>query len=52
MEPKYKVGQVVKIADNIDQFNEFDHRHLTNAMREAYSDLALICLKCIRGYQL
>lgn len=42
MESKYKVGQVVKIADNIDQFDECDHRYLTNVMREAYSDLALI----------
>lgn len=42
MESKYKVGQVVKIANDIDQFNECDHRYLTNVMREAYSDLALI----------
>ena len=42
MESKYKVGQIVKIADDIDQFNECDHRYLTNVMREAYSDLALI----------
>lgn len=42
MEPKYEIGQVVVIAEDLDQFNECDHRHLTNVMKEAFADLALI----------
>lgn len=42
MESKYKVGQVVTIAECLDSFEESDHRHLTSVMKEAYSDLALI----------
>lgn len=42
MESKYKVGQVVTIAEYLESFEESDHRHLTNVMKEAYSDFALI----------
>ena len=42
MESKYKVGQVVTIAEYLESFEESDHRHLTSVMKEAYSDFALI----------
>lgn len=42
MESKYKVGQVVTIAEYLDSFEESEHRHLTSVMKEAYSDFALI----------
>lgn len=42
MESKYKVGQVVTIAEYLEDFKESDHRHLTEVMKEAYSDFALI----------
>lgn len=43
MESKYKIGQVVTIAEDLDQFyEEGNHRHLTETMKEAFSDLALI----------
>lgn len=42
MESKYKVGQVVTIAEHLESFKESDHRHLTSVMKEAYSDFALI----------
>lgn len=42
MEPKYKVGQVVTIAEYLESFEESNHRHLTETMKEAYSDFALI----------
>ena len=42
MESKYKVGQVVVIDDGLDNFEENEHRHLTQTMKEAYNDLALI----------
>lgn len=42
MESKYKVGQVVTIAEYLESFEESEHRHLTNVMKEAYSDFALI----------
>lgn len=42
MESKYKVGQVVVIDENLESFEENKHRHLTETMKEAYSDLALI----------
>lgn len=42
MEPKYKVGQVVTIAEYLESFEESEHRHLTSVMKEAYSDFALI----------
>lgn len=42
MESKYKVGQVVTIAEYLESFKESEHRHLTKVMREAYSDFALI----------
>ena len=42
MESKYKIGQVVIISEDINTFDENDHRHLTEIMKEAYSDLALI----------
>lgn len=42
MESKYKIGQVVIIAKDLNQFEECEHRHLTETMKEAYGDLALI----------
>ena len=42
MESKYKIGQVVTIAEYLESFEESDHRHLTSVMKEAYSDFALI----------
>lgn len=42
MESKYKVGQVVTIAEYLEDFKESEHRHLTEIMKEAYSDFALI----------
>lgn len=42
MESKYKVGQVVTIAEYLESFEESEHRHLTSVMKEAYSDFALI----------
>lgn len=43
MESKYKIGQVVTIAEDLDRFYEKgDHRYLTEIMKEAYGDLALI----------
>lgn len=42
MESKYKVGQVVIIAEYLEDFKESEHRHLTEVMKEAYSDFALI----------
>lgn len=42
MESKYKVGQVVTIAEYLESFEESDHRHLTSVMKKAYSDFALI----------
>lgn len=42
MESKYKVGQVVTIAEYLESFEESEYRHLTEVMREAYSDFALI----------
>ena len=42
MESKYKVGQVVTITEELESFDENEHRHLTGVMKEAYSDLALI----------
>lgn len=42
MESKYKVGQVVTIAEYLDSFKESEHRHLTEVMKEAYKDFALI----------
>lgn len=42
MESKYKVGQVVIIAEDLEAFEECEHRHLTDTMKEAYNDLALI----------
>lgn len=42
MESKYKVGQVVVIDEDLESFGENEHRHLTNVMKEAYSDLAII----------
>lgn len=42
MESKYKVGQVVTIAEYLEDFKENEHRHLTEVMKEAYSDFALI----------
>lgn len=42
MESKYKVGQVVVIDENLESFGENEHRHLTNVMKEAYNDLAII----------
>ena len=42
MESKYKVGQVVTIAEYLESFEISEHRHLTDVMKEAYSDFALI----------
>lgn len=42
MESKYKVGQVVIIAEFLDTFEKSEHRHLTDVMKEAYNDFALI----------
>ena len=42
MESKYKVGQVVTIAEYLEAFEISEHRHLTETMKEAYSDFALI----------
>ena len=42
MESKYKVGQVVIIAEYLESFEINEHRHLTEVMKEAYSDFALI----------
>lgn len=42
MESKYKVGQVVTIAEDLGDFKENEHRHLIEIMKEAYGDLALI----------
>lgn len=42
MESKYKVGQVVVIDEDLESFGENEHRHLTNVMKEAYNDLAII----------
>ena len=42
MESKYKVGQVVTIAEYLESFEISEHRHLTEVMKEAYSDFALI----------
>jgi hypothetical protein len=42
MESKYKVGQVVTIAEYLESFKESEHRHLTEVMKEAYKDFALI----------
>lgn len=42
MESKYKVGQVVTIAEYLESFEKSEHRHLTDVMKEAYSDFALI----------
>ena len=42
MESKYKVGQVVTIAEYLESFEENEYRHLTEVMREAYNDFALI----------
>ena len=42
MESKYKVGQVVTIAEYLESFKESEHRHLTSVMKEAYNDFALI----------
>ena len=42
MKSKYKIGQVVVIDENLESFEENEHRHLTNLMKEAYGDLAII----------
>lgn len=42
MESKYKIGQVVVIDEGLESFEENEHRHLTETMKEAYSDLAII----------
>ena len=42
MESKYKVGQVVVIDEDLESFEENEHRHLTETMKEAYGDLAII----------
>lgn len=42
MESKYKVGQVVTIADYLESFEINKYRHLTEVMKKAYSDFALI----------
>lgn len=42
MESKYKVGQVVVIDECLQSFEENKHRHLTETMKEAYGDLAII----------
>ena len=42
MESKYKVGQVVTIAEYLESFEISKHRHLTEVMKKAYSDFALI----------
>ena len=42
MESKYKVGQVVIIDEGLESFKENEHRHLTETMKKAYSDFALI----------
>lgn len=42
MESKYKVGQVVTIAEELENFEEKYHRHLTEIMKKAYNDFALI----------
>lgn len=42
MESKYKVGQVVIIDEGLESFEENEHRHLTETMKKAYSDFALI----------
>lgn len=42
MESKYKVGQVVVIDECLQSFEENKHRHLTDVMKKAYSDFALI----------
>jgi hypothetical protein len=42
MKSKYKVGQVVTIAEYLESFEISEHRHLTDVMKKAYSDLALI----------
>lgn len=42
MESKYKVGQVITIAEYLESFEISKHRHLTETMKKAYSDFALI----------
>ena len=42
MESKYKVGQVVIIDEGLESFEENEHRHLTETMKKAYGDFALI----------
>ena len=42
MESKYKVGQVVVIDECLESFEKNEHRHLTETMKEAYGDLAII----------
>lgn len=42
MESKYKVGQVIIIAKYLESFETSKHRHLTEVMKKAYSDFALI----------
>ena len=42
MESKYKIGQVVVIDEGLESFEKNEHRHLTETMKEAYGDLAII----------